>query len=264
LKLENKVIVITGSTRGIGRAIAEECGKEGSKIVISSRNEEAVKETCKLLKEKGYNAEGIVADVSKEDDIKKLFEFTIDKYGAIDVWINNAGLSGGYRFLYDLSETEIKDIVNVNITGILLSCKVIIPYFIEKKKGIILNISGKGGRGEASPYLTTYSATKSAVTNLTKSLAKEYKSNPITICSLIPGMVETDFYKDMKVSPGLEKQIKRLPFILKAFGVPKEKVGKKVVKIVSQKPGKGNGKQYSCVSFLTIIKAIFRMMFYKK
>jgi NAD(P)-dependent dehydrogenase (short-subunit alcohol dehydrogenase family) len=263
MKLTGKVIVITGSTRGIGREIAEACAAEGGSVVISSRNSEAVKDTCDYFTNKGYRVAGIAADVANDTDIKKLFDFTLAKFKTIDVWINNAGLSGGYRMIYDIPEPEISEIINVNVTGMLRACRIIIPYFLAHNKGIIINMSGRGGRGEGAAYMATYTASKAAVTSLTKSLAKEYKDKTISIHSVLPGMVKTDFYKDIKVSPNLKNEIEMMPVLLDAFGVPIEKVGRSVVDIAAQVPGKISGKQYSLMTGVQMMKAIFIMMRYR-
>lgn len=263
MKLATKVIVITGATRGIGRAIAEACAEEGGKIVICSRNKEAVDKTCSTMAQKGADITGIAADVSQPGDVKKVFDHALTTYKTIDVWINNAGLSGGYRYLHHLGEDEIGDIVDVNITSVLQACRIVIPYFIENKKGIIINMSGKGGRCDASPYMTVYAATKAAVTSLTKSLAKEYKKYPLSIHSVIHGMVATDFYNDLKVSPDLAESMKAMPAVLKAFGVPKEKIGKGIVDICTQEPGKKSGNQYFLAGKTKMMKGGFTMMWYR-
>jgi 3-oxoacyl-[acyl-carrier protein] reductase len=171
LKLKDKVIVITGSTRGMGRAIALACAKEGAKVVISSRDESQVKKTCERFKLQGFVVSGIAVDVSKPGDIKKLLDHAISTFKKVDLWINNAGLSSGYRYLDEISEEELSQIINVNVTGTLNACRVVIPYFVKQGGGILLNMTGKGGNGKPSPYMTTYAATKAAVTSLTKSLA---------------------------------------------------------------------------------------------
>ena len=159
MKLKDKVIVITGSTRGIGRAIAEACAKEGAKIVICSRQESAVKETYETFKQQGFNVSGVIVDVSIQSDLEKLLQHAIETWGRVDVWTNNAGLSGGFRHLDEMSAGEITAIIDVNLTGTLQACRIIIPYFIQQGGGILINMSGKGGRGDASPFLTTYAAT---------------------------------------------------------------------------------------------------------
>ncbi len=263
MKLKDKVVVVTGSTRGIGRAIAEECAKEGAKVVICSRQEASVQETCETLKRQGLSVSGLAVDVSVWGDLEKLLQYTIQTWGKVDVWINNAGLSGGMRPIDKWSENEITQIINVNFTGTLKACRLIIPYFVKQGGGILININGKGGRCEASPFLTAYASTKAAISSLTKSLAREYKEYPISIHSVTPGMVDTDFYKDMKTSPKLAGNAKSIPYVLKAFGVPVTYVAHFCVQIAAQEPGKSTGRNYSLLSGRRLLRAILLMLYYR-
>ena len=263
MKLKDKVVVVTGSTRGIGRAIAEECAKEGAKVMICSRHEASVQEICEVLKRQGLSVSGLAADVSVWGDLEKLLQHTIQTWGKVDVWINNAGLSGGMRPIDEWSENEITQIINVNFTGTLKACRLIIPYFVEQGGGILINMNGKGGRCEASPFLTAYASTKAAVSSLTKSLAREYKEYPISIHSVTPGMVATDFYKDMKTSPKLADNAESIPYVLKAFGVPVTCVAHFCVQIAAQEPGKSTGRNYSLLSGRRLVRAILLMMYYR-
>ncbi len=154
MKLLGKVVVITGSTRGIGRAIADACSEEGARVVISSRDEAAVQRLAEEFVQRGFDASGVAADVSSQSDLEKLLDHAIETWGRVDVWINNAGLSGGYRPLQEMSPQEITDIVDVNLSGTLKACRIVIPYFIPQGGGVLIKLSGKGGRGEAAPYTT--------------------------------------------------------------------------------------------------------------
>jgi NAD(P)-dependent dehydrogenase (short-subunit alcohol dehydrogenase family) len=263
MKLKDKVVVVTGSARGIGRAIAEECAREGAKVIICSRKEASVEETCLSLKNQGFDVSGIAADVSAWGDLERLLAHAVETWGKVDVWINNAGLSGGMRPLDEWSEDEISQIVQVNLIATLKACRLIIPYFIERGGGILINIGGKGGRCEASPFLTAYASTKAAVASLTKSLAREYKESPVSIHSVTPGMVATDFYKDMKTSPKLADNVQSIPFVLKAFGVPVSNVARFCVKIAAQEPGKLTGGNYSLLSRWRLVRGIWLMMYYR-
>jgi len=263
MKLKDRVIVITGSTRGIGRAIAEACAQEGARVVICSRQESAIKQTCQAFKQRGFNVSGLAVDVSLQGDLERLLNHAVETWGRVDVWINNAGLSGGYRPLHEMSPEEISSIVDVNLTATLKACRIIIPYFTQHEGGIVINMSGKGGRGDASPFMTTYAATKAAVTSLTKSLAQENKDHPISIHSVVPGMVETDFYQDVKTSPEVAASAQSLPYVLKAFGVPLDVVGPFVAQIAAQEPGKVTGKNYSVLRGLRLIRGIALLMWYR-
>jgi NAD(P)-dependent dehydrogenase (short-subunit alcohol dehydrogenase family) len=248
MTLKGKVVVVTGSTRGIGRAIAEYCAKDGAKVFITSRSKKAVDKTVKAMKKKGYKAAGFPADVSKEEDVQQILEQAIKQFKKVNVWINNAGLSSGYRLIEDIPQEEIAYVVNTNITGTLYGCRLMISYFSSHGGGVIINMTGKGGRNDPSPYLTTYACTKAAVTSLTKSLAGEAKDRPVSIHCVSPGMVATDFYKDVKVSNSLKEKAKNIPYALDAFGVEEKVVGKRVAQIAAQEPGKITGKTYNFVS----------------
>lgn len=263
MRLKDKVIVITGSTRGIGRAIAEACCKEGAKVVICSRHESAVSETCETFKRQGFSVSGLTVDVSAGTDIEKLLQHAIQTWERVDVWINNAGLSGGMRTLDELTEEEITQIINVNFAGTLKACRIVIPYFVKQGGGILINVGGRGSRCEASPFLTTYASTKAAVGSLTKSLARENRAYPISIHAVTPGMVATDFYKDMKTSPRLADSAQSITYVLKAFGVPIDQVAKFFVKIAAQEPGKVTGKHYSLLGGWRLVRAIGLMILYR-
>ena len=139
MKLNERVIVVTGSTRGIGGAIAEACAKEGARVVISSRKKSAVRETLDTFKKKGWQVSGITIDVSAKGDLEKLLQHAIETWGRIDVWINNAGLSGGFRPLQEMAQEEIRALVKVNLTAVLDACRIVIPYFITQGAGILIN-----------------------------------------------------------------------------------------------------------------------------
>ena len=263
MKLKDKVVVITGSTRGIGRAIADECGKEGAKVVISSRKESSVNKTLEKIKNNGYKVTGIVSDVSQKADLEKLLIHAVDTFGKIDVWINNAGLSSGFRPLTEIEDDEIVSLVNVNLTGLLLASKIVIGYFKKHNGGILINMSGKGWDGKASPNTAVYAATKSAVTSISKSLAAEYKNYPISIHSLLPGMVKTDFYVDIKTTPELKNNLENMDLILNAFGVPIEEVARFTAEIAAQEPGKVTGKSYSLLKGKRLFRGILLMMWYR-
>ncbi len=262
-KLNGKVIVITGSTRGIGKAIADACGKEGAKLVICSRSEAKVEEAVKLFSDLGYDVTGIPVDVSRVEDIKRLFNHSIDTWGMIDVWINNAGISSGYRLLEDIPIEEINKIIDINLTATLQACKIIIPYYKKQGKGILINMSGRGGNGDHAPYMVPYTATKAAITTMTKSLADENADLPISINSVVPGMVRTDFYKNVKTSQEAEESLKSLPYILNAFGVPLDTVGNFFVELASQQPGKVTGENYSLSRGVRLIRGIVLITWYK-
>ena len=263
MQLQDKVIVITGSTRGIGRAAAEACAAEGARVVVSSRNEQAVRETVDALKQRGFSVSGIRADVTLHADLERLLQHAIQTWGRVDVWVNNAGVSSGLRPLEEISEEEITEVVSINLVGTLKACRLVIPYFQQAGGGIIINLTGKGGRGEASGFTAVYACTKAAITSLTKSLAEENKTHRISIHAALPGMVATDFYKDMKTSPRLATMSANVPYVLDAIGVPLEVAGRLFVTIAAQEPGKVTGKVYSAFSGMRMMRGMTKLMRYR-
>ena len=263
MSLKGRSIVITGSTRGIGRAIAEECARRGAAVIVSSRSEEAVTLAVKEMTEAGHTCQGIPADVSSVDDLQRLFDFAVEKHVRIDGWVNNAGISLGYSPLDDHSPEQLKAIVDVNLTGTMYASRMMIPYFRENG-GILVNMSGRGFRGEASPFTAAYASTKAAISSLTGSLAKENEdAKNVSIHTLVPGMVATDFYTDIEVSPRLEHAKDNWRYALKAFGTDVEDVGRKGAEILAQEPGAATGKVYSLLTPGRLVRGIALISWYK-
>jgi NAD(P)-dependent dehydrogenase (short-subunit alcohol dehydrogenase family) len=260
--LEDKIIVITGSTRGIGRSIAGECASQGAHVVVCSRSDENVSAAVHELAAEGLRCCGTTTDVSSAEDVYNLFEGTVDLYGRIDGWVNNAGISLGYRYFDDLEPDEIRRIVDINVTGTMLACSFLIPYFAEHG-GVLLNMSGRGYRGDATPFTAAYAATKAAVTSLTKSLARENEGSRASIHALVPGMVDTDFYQDIEVSPRLESTRDNYRYALEAFGVPLDEVGRETARILAQEPGRSTGKVYSLIGGTRMLRGIALMSWYR-
>lgn len=263
MSLKEKVVVITGSSRGIGRAVAEACAREGARVVISSRREEGVQETRQELVGRGWSASGIKADVSIPDDLQKLLDHAVDRWGKVDVWINNAGISAGFRPLEEATTEELAGVVNVNLLGTLNACRLVIPYFVRQGAGVVLNMSGRGGRGDAAPFMAVYGATKAAITSLTKSLAREYRANPLSIHAVLPGMVDTEMLKGGPSSPRTAAVMDGLPLVLKAIGAPVDAVGSFVAGIAAQEPGVVTGKVYSWLKGWRLARGIALLAYYR-
>ncbi|MHB1417664.1 MAG: SDR family oxidoreductase [Chloroflexota bacterium] len=262
MRLQDKVIVITGSTRGIGRAVADACGREGAKVVISSRHEEAVADALAAFRQAGWHSSGIAADVSRSEDLAALLQHALATWGRVDAWVNNAGISGPFKPLDEMTAEEISAVVDTNLVGTLNACRLLVPYFRENK-GLLVNLSGRGGRGDPVPYLIPYAATKTAVVSLTKGLAKENEKYPFSIHAVLPGMVATDFYANIESSPHLAPTVASIPYVLRAIGVPVQEVAEGFVGVLAQEPGKTTGKVYSFMSRGRLIRGIFLLTWYR-
>ncbi|PKQ36851.1 MAG: hypothetical protein CVT59_10715 [Actinobacteria bacterium HGW-Actinobacteria-1] len=261
-QLAGKVVVITGSTRGIGRSIAEACAAEDATVVVSSRSADSVAETLAAFEARGWKASGTVADVADAAQVQELFDHALATHGRIDAWVNNAGISEGYRPLDELSVEELDDIVRINLLGHFFALRVAVPYFREHG-GHILNMTGRGYRGEATPYTAAYAATKTAIASITKSVAEENRDIAnMSVNALVPGMVATDFYVDITCSPRLEATRDNWRYALEAFGVPLDVVGREAAALLAKEPGRETGRIYSLLKGRRLARGIALMSWY--
>lgn len=184
--INSKIILVTGASRGIGRAIAEELSKEN--IVIANYNKS--EEFAKKLQEQNENIDIFKADVSNRAEVKKMMDYIIEKYGKIDVLVNNAGIDQEKMF-QDITDEDWDNIIKVNLYSVFCTTQETLKYMLEKKNGCIINISSIYGINGGS-CATAYSATKAGIDGITKSLAKELGPSNIRVNSVAPGCINTD------------------------------------------------------------------------
>ncbi|MDP4151990.1 MAG: 3-oxoacyl-ACP reductase FabG [Bacillota bacterium] len=187
----NRTVLITGGSRGIGRATAELFAEQGDKVMINYLHSESQAVTLyKSLREKGYMAEIYAADIAVESDVKELFSYTNEVFGNVDILINNAGIAQQKLFC-DITEDEWHRMFDVNITGTFHCCKNALPSMINKKRGKIINVSSIWGISGASCEVH-YSASKAAIIGLTRALAKEVGPSNIQVNCVAPGIISTE------------------------------------------------------------------------
>lgn len=189
--LEGKVALVTGASRGIGRAIALALAKEGARVVVNyCGNENAAKETQKAIEEMGGEAAVIGADVQKSDAADKLVSETVEKFGGIDILVNNAGITRD-GLLARMKDEDFDAVINTNLKGVFYTTRAATKFMIKAKKGRIINVSSVvgiiGNAGQAN-----YSAAKAGVIGFTKTVAKELSGRGITANAVAPGFIETD------------------------------------------------------------------------
>jgi short-subunit dehydrogenase len=188
-----KCIVITGSTKGIGYALANAFLELDQNVIISGRNRETLLQVLNELEIKFPNQVfGICCDIANPSEIEKLYSFAEEKFHQVDVWINNAGTCTAAKSIKDISCNEIITTIETNIIGTALSSHIALKRMYAQNSGQIYNLEGWGSRGEWSAGMSIYGTTKYSISYLSKALYKETKSTPIIIGTLNPGMVATD------------------------------------------------------------------------
>ena len=196
--MSNKVVVITGSTRGIGFGLADAFLNKGCSLAISGRSHAAVDKSVQELqsKHKGAQVAGVPCDVSQPEQLQTLWDKAILQFGHVDIWVNNAGWSGEEGMVWDRSSSELASIAETNILGTIYGSQVAMRGMLKQGSGAIYNMEGMGADGRKHAGLTMYGTSKYAIHYFTESFALEAKGTSIIIGALRPGMVITDMIVD--------------------------------------------------------------------
>jgi len=214
--LRGKTTIITGGTRGIGRAIALELVKNGSKLVFTYlKSDESANMLLDEIKDLGGEAMAIKADVKDFNEAKRVVGETIEKFSSVDILVNNAGIVKDNALML-MDPADWQEVINTNLTGYFNMAKACIVTMMKQKAGNIINISSVAGV-IGMPRQTNYSSAKAGVIGFTKSLAKEVGPYGIRVNSVAPGFIETDMTKDLKPKEDL---VKKIP--IGRFGRPEE------------------------------------------
>ena len=224
---ENKVALITGATRGIGKEIALELAANGYDIAVNCRSiQDSLEEERKEIEAYGVRCEFVQADVANFEQCEAMVKETIEKFGEIDILVNNAGITKD-GLIMRMKKEDFEAVIDINLTGTFNVTRNVIPYMIKQKSGRIINLSSVVGvAGNAGQ--TNYSASKAGVIGFTKSLAKEVASRNILVNAVAPGFIDTDMTKVLSdsVKEGINAQIP-----LRRMGTPREVA--KVVKFLA-------------------------------
>ncbi len=190
MNLKNRIVVITGGSKGLGKALALCFLKEGSKIVVCSKNEEEPKNL-----ENGIV--GIKADVTKENDMKNLANFAMKKFGQIDIWINNVGTGMGHLPIEKVDSKQAHEVMDVNFFGTFYGSRSVMKYMKKKKSGVIINIISSRAL-VPSPFSAVYSSSKWAVRGFTKLLREALREYKIFVIAAYPSGMKTNFFGKAK------------------------------------------------------------------
>ncbi|XP_062110598.1 3-oxoacyl-[acyl-carrier-protein] reductase 4-like [Humulus lupulus] len=219
--VEAPVVIVTGASRGIGRATALALGKAGCKVLVNyARSSKEAEEVSKEIEASGGQALTFGGDVSKEADVELMIKTAVDAWGTVDVLVNNAGITRD-GLLMRMKKTQWQDVIDLNLTGVFLCTQAAAKIMMKKKKGRIINVASVvglvGNAGQAN-----YSAAKAGVIGFTKAVAKEYSSRNINVNAIAPGFIASDM--TAKLGDDIEKKIlETIP--LGRYGQPEEVAG---------------------------------------
>jgi 3-oxoacyl-[acyl-carrier protein] reductase len=194
--LQDKVAIVTGAARGIGAAIAERFLRAGARVVFADADVQEAQHTSGELDSGGQQSLVVGVDVTKRAQTEAMARQVIERFGTIDVLVNNAGIAGPNKPLVEVSEEEWDRVCDINLKGVFICCQAVLPVMLKNRYGRIVNIASIAGK-EGNPNLTPYSATKAGVICLTKALAKEVCTQGIYVNCLTPAVIETPILKQL-------------------------------------------------------------------
>ncbi|MBF2017328.1 MAG: 3-oxoacyl-[acyl-carrier-protein] reductase [Richelia sp. RM2_1_2] len=216
--LRSQVAVVTGASRGIGRAIAQELATFGANVVVNYANSsQAAEELVSEITSAGGSAIALQADVSQAEEVDSLINTVLEKFNRIDILVNNAGITRD-TLLLRMKPEDWQAVINLNLTGVFLCTRAVSKTMLKKRSGRIINIASVAGQ-MGNPGQANYSAAKAGVIGLTKTLAKEFSSRGITVNAVSPGFIETDMTSGLQS----EEILKMIP--LGRYGKPEEVAG---------------------------------------
>ncbi|GED03155.1 SDR family oxidoreductase [Bacillus atrophaeus] len=219
--LQGKTAIVTGSSKGIGKAIAERFGKEKMNVVVNYHSDPSgAEETIETIKQNGGQAVAVEADVSSETGIEALMDTALQQFGTLDVMVNNSGFNGAEAMPHEMSLEDWQKVIDVNVTGTFMGAKAALKHMMKHNiKGNVLNISSVHQQ-IPRPLNVQYSTSKGGMKLMTETLALNYADKGIRVNALAPGTIATESNDDLQEEEHKQVQLKKIP--MKTFGKPEE------------------------------------------
>jgi len=214
--LTNKIALVTGAARGIGKAIARKLAENGAQVIVNDVNIQETEKTCNELRKDKLNVSANCCDVGDSIQVQKMVKEILDYHGTIDILVNNAGIVQS-AIVEEMAEEEWDEVMRINLKGVFNCCKAVLHAMKKQKKGKIVNISSLAGKNGGIKAGAAYAASKAGVICFTKTLARELAASGINVNSVAPSMVETELARSFTT----KEQRKEL-----LMGVPLNRFGK--------------------------------------
>lgn len=206
LGLKEKVVLVTGASKGIGKAIAVAFAAEGSRVVLNARNQQELEQAVQEIRQSGGYALALAADVMSASEVQRLAQQTVERFGTVHVLVNNAGGAGGFASFEELSDEDWINIFNLNVLSAVRMTRALLPFMKQQKWGRIINIASESGI-QPDPFMPHYNAAKAAVINLTKSLSKAYASDGILVNTVSPAFIKTPLVEHLLAAQAQEQGV---------------------------------------------------------
>jgi glucose 1-dehydrogenase len=256
--LKGKVAVITGASRGLGKAIATLFACEGAGVVLAARSQTDIEQITAELRSEGYAAIPFVCDVSDPAQIESLAHYAIEVYGHFDIWVNNAGIAGPYGSTFDLEPEQFLGVLRTNMFGVYHGSAIAMRHFLPRGYGKLINILGAGARKPA-PNQNAYGSSKAWIRFFTLALAREYKNSGVGVYTLQPGLMETDLLTELVTFQEHAERLRNfMPILIRAGGKKPEVAAHKALWLASSATDGKTGLDVNVGSSITFMLGFLR------
>ena len=255
--LDGKVAVITGSSRGLGLAIAQAYAQEGAAVVLSARTVQTVNQAVASLKQQGFRAVGMACDTANLSQVEALAELAKTSFGGLDIWVNNAGTGAPYGPTVSIPGDRFVRVIQTNILGVYYGSVTAMKHFLAQKSGKLINLIGRGAEKNV-PFQNAYASSKIWVRSFSKSLAEEYKTSGVGVYTFNPGLVLTDMVTDVEAIEEYGQKMSPLNTVLHFLGNVPEVPAQKAVWLAASATNGKTGLEASLLTPGLLLKSTLR------